>query len=1090
MKYYIPLLILLVPIGLLGDTFIHTESTVTAATGGNTFVSRWNTTLTSYYSSPSDQVTLPLEASGTYNFVVDWGDGNTDTITSYNQSEVTHTYATSGVYTLSITGTLRGWSFNGFGDAIKIIEISQWGDFAFGNSGGYFYGAENLVLSATDAPDLNGTTTLSKTFMFASKLGSVGSVNAWDVSGITDMSDMFRFASDFNMSLSTWDVSNVTDMSNMFYYARSFNQPLNTWNVANVTTMSAMFAGASAFNMSLSSWNVSSVTDMTAMFSGASSFNQPLSTWDVSKVTTMYNMFSSATSFNQPLGVWDTSAVVSMSRMFESAVVFNQPLGSWNTSSVKYMYSMFNYATSFNQPLDSWDVSSVTTFYQMFYYATAFNQQLDSWNVSRATNMGAMFYFATSFNQSLNSWDTSEVTDMSSMFMYANSFNQPLGSWNVSSVTSMYSMFEYSTSFNQPLDQWDTSSVTDMTNMFHTASSFNQNLGNWNVTSVSSMSGLLFNTQLSTSNYDSLLNGWASQTLKSGITFSAGNSMYSPTGKSAHQFIIDTYDWTIYDGGLLGPPDIPKNLNFSPSNGSITIAWSVPAENGAPIQNYLVYRSLTNGSDYVNIGNSSMAAFVDTGLTNGVTYYYKVKAVNSNGQSNFSSSIAAVPSTAPSAPVNLTASVGQGYVTLTWAQPNDTGGLPISEYQIYRTPFSGSTTLAGTTTSLTFTDSGLIDGQTYIYLVKAVNSNGEGDYVEITAIPGRAPSSPLDVSATPGDGNITISWSSPFDQGSPIVYEYKVYRSTSSGEGYIFLGYSMDLSYIDTTIEIGVTYYYIVAAYNSLGDANSTEVSALVAGLTPATPPVTSWGYSNGEVFLVWTIPSDDGGSPITEYRIYRSTTSGSEYRLIANVSSTSFADENLTRGMTYFYVVTAVNIVGESEMSAEVSITIPVDVPNSPINPVASLSGNDVIISWESPQDNGGSNVTEYRVYRSTSQGSGYQLIGSTTETAYTDTTTEGGMKYYYVVTAVNSAGESEYSNEVGIQTETNSVSTSNTSTTTISDTSTTTTSSSVTDSSSSTLENSTSDSTVASTPINFIAVAVFLISGVVLRKRQMVID
>lgn len=129
------------------------------AINSTSFVSKWNTAMTG--TSTSYQITLPLVSDGTYDFTVDWGDGNIDPITIWDQAQVTHTYATEGIYTIAIDGTIIGWRFNNGGDKYKIIEISQWGNINFGNLGFYFFGAGNLVITATDGPDLTGTTNLT-----------------------------------------------------------------------------------------------------------------------------------------------------------------------------------------------------------------------------------------------------------------------------------------------------------------------------------------------------------------------------------------------------------------------------------------------------------------------------------------------------------------------------------------------------------------------------------------------------------------------------------------------------------------------------------------------------------------------------------------------------------------------------------------------------------------------------------------------------------------------------------------------------------------------------------------------------------------
>ena len=107
------------------------------------FISQWNTTQISSGSSAGNQIKLPLESDGTYNFNVSWGDGNSNVITAYNQSDVLHTYSHGGIYMITITGTLIGWRFNNSGDVQKIIQIEKWGPVKLGNDGNYFDGASN-----------------------------------------------------------------------------------------------------------------------------------------------------------------------------------------------------------------------------------------------------------------------------------------------------------------------------------------------------------------------------------------------------------------------------------------------------------------------------------------------------------------------------------------------------------------------------------------------------------------------------------------------------------------------------------------------------------------------------------------------------------------------------------------------------------------------------------------------------------------------------------------------------------------------------------------------------------------------------------
>jgi len=383
---------------------------------GLPFISDWNTTNTSAGSSTSTQIALPLESSGTYDFTVDWGDGNDDVITVWNQAETTHTYAVSGAYTITITGTIDGFRFNNTGDRLKILDISQWGILKVGNSNSYFFGCSNLDVTATDTPDLSSTTDMSGFFRSCSLL--VGS-----------------------SSFDEWDVSNATNMVNVFNLAVIFNQSIDSWVVNGVTNMAGMFSNADAFNQSLDSWVVSAVTNMGTMFNSANVFNGNIASWDVGNVTNMTNMFKNADLFNQDIGSWDVSSVTNMTGVFDNADVFNQDIGSWVVSAATNMTSMFNNAVAFNQSLNSWNVSSVTNMTNMFLNAAAFNGNITSWTPTSVNSMAAMFSSADVFNQNIGSWDVSSATNMNTMFSNTGAFDQDIGSWDVSGVTNMTNMF-------------------------------------------------------------------------------------------------------------------------------------------------------------------------------------------------------------------------------------------------------------------------------------------------------------------------------------------------------------------------------------------------------------------------------------------------------------------------------------------------------------------------------------------------------------------------------------------------------------------------------------------------------------------------
>lgn len=264
----------------------------------NSFISIWNTTLTSTGSSLSNQISLPLTTEGIYDFTVDWGDGTNEVIMKWNQTEITHSYTSEGIYTITISGLIIGWGFDNGGDKLKILEIKEWGSLQLGNEGRYFRGCSNLKITACDKLNLSSTTTMEYAFDECRSIEKIKGMNDWDTSSVTDMRYIFCGASSFNQDIGKWNTSSVTNMRGMFLFAPSFNQEISHWDVSNVIDMATMFYGASAFNGSISNWNTSSTTNIRGMFYAASVFNQDIGDWNTSSVTDMSDMFCQASAFN------------------------------------------------------------------------------------------------------------------------------------------------------------------------------------------------------------------------------------------------------------------------------------------------------------------------------------------------------------------------------------------------------------------------------------------------------------------------------------------------------------------------------------------------------------------------------------------------------------------------------------------------------------------------------------------------------------------------------------------------------------------------------------------------------------------------
>ncbi len=338
-----------------------------------------------HVATDGETITLPLVNTENYDFYVDWGDGRLlngvyyPDLPNYKHYKglgstltVNHTYTKAGNYQLAIigAGVGAGSYANGVGfphisfettvsqEEKKILSVDQWGINQWESMENAFKGCINLVLNATDTPNLSAVSNLSAMFSGASSFNS--DISAWDVSKVTNMSSLFENATAFNNGgvALAWGskTGNVTTSQAMFMGASSFNQSVNGWDVAKITNMSNMFAQATLFNNgdlgnneanSLAwTWgHVDVLTDASAMFKQAVSFNQDISGFKMSKVSTLANMFSGASLFNQDLSAWNVGMVSTMNAMFQDASVFDQDLSSWNIATLSSASDIFKGAT-------------------------------------------------------------------------------------------------------------------------------------------------------------------------------------------------------------------------------------------------------------------------------------------------------------------------------------------------------------------------------------------------------------------------------------------------------------------------------------------------------------------------------------------------------------------------------------------------------------------------------------------------------------------------------------------------------------------------------------------------------------------------
>ena len=311
------------------------------------------------------------------------------------------------------------------------------------------------------------------------------------------------------------------------------------------------------------------------------------------------------------------------------------------------------------------------------------------------------------------------------------------------------------------------------------------------------------------------------------------------------------------------------------------------------------------------------------------------------------------------------------------------------------------------------------EGQTnYRYFLKGTTEFGQ-DHTVITDENNTYFWNQYPVSATDFDPNAPLPPAAPTvtmtysDSGKPKLTwnavsgatSYRVFRSESRGTGYSLLGTTSSTSYTNTGAAVGKTYYYRVKAVNRDGMASgySNIVSCKAKAAAPAAPSVTAGNSSTGKPRLTWKAVSG-----AVSYRIYRSESRGTGYSLLGTTSSTSYTNTGAKAGKTYYYRVKAVNRDGMASGYSNI-VSGKATLPAPVLNIGLSVSSGKPMLAWDAVPG-----ATSYRIYRSTSRGTGYSLLATTTSTSYVNTSAAKGTTYYYRVKACNAAGLSPYSNIV----------------------------------------------------------------------------
>ena len=463
-------------------------------------------------------------------------------------------------------------------------------------------------------------------------------------------------------------------------------------------------------------------------------------------------------------------------------------------------------------------------------------------------------------------------------------------------------------------------------------------------------------------------------------------------------------------------PAAPTVTAGTDSQGRPTLKWN--AVSGAA--RYEVYRARSRSGEYIKYSTVTGTSYTNTSyIEDGNTYYYKVRALKSDGTAGAWSSIVSVTYRAAStgtlpAPTVTGGNDSQGRPTLKW---DKVAGA--AKYEVYRARSrSGEYIKYSTVTGTSYTNTSYIeDGNTYYYKVRALDANGTaGAWSSIVSVSYRAASTgtlsaPTVTGGNDSQGRPTLTW-----KVVTGAAKYEVYRSYSRDGSYSKYSTQTSTAYTNSSyLTSGTTYYYKVRALDANGNAGPySAVVSVTCRLKLSAPSVTGGKDSQGRPTLKWKAVSG-----AAKYEVYRSTSRSGTYTKYSTQTSTSYTNSSyLTSGTTYYYKVRALGSDGSyGPYSSVASVTYRATssaVPAEVTMGKATAQGSYITVTWDKA-----ANAASYRVYRRVNNSSDWNVVASSVSgTSYTDWNVEPGVRYTYTVRGVAADGQtlSKTYNKTGV--------------------------------------------------------------------------